>query len=362
MKILLITPTSWQVIGFRSKLIEQMQKNNHEVSVITFDSIHQDEIRVRGVGFYCTNDSNRSGNPLKVFSLKNRYYKIIKKINPDLVFTFMLKTNIFGVLATYKAGIKKIYSMVEGGGDVFINQSLKWRFIRYYIRYLYKKSLKHSRKVFFLNKDDQLEFISKKIIKEQQSEIVNGIGVDLHNFYFSPITHKNNFLMVARLLKNKGVFEYCECARIVKHAYPNAIFNYVGEEGDISVSDLAVYINSGAINYHGYSKDVRKFYLESSVFVLPSYREGLPVSVMEAEAMGRMIITTDTNGCRDTVIDGKNGFLVKVGDVESLVKKVLWCIENEHEVIKMGKNARHYAEQKYDHAKVNIQILEKIGL
>lgn len=361
MKVLIITPTSDQVVGFRKNLIEHLQVAGCCVAVLTFDDTYKRMALDRKIEFHCISDKNRSLNPFKILSLKNKYCKIIKEVKPDIVFTFMLKPNTFGVLAAKKAGVKNIYSMVEGAGDVFINNGLKWKVIRKVVCGLYKKAFKNSKKVFFLNNDDKAEFIQRKLVKKEQCEIIHGIGVDLEKFAYKPIKNNRTFLMVARMLKTKGVYEYCKCARIVKQKYPDAVFNYLGAEGTVTLADIKEYIDDGSINYLGTTTDVRPYYEDCSAYVLPSYREGMPVSVMEAEAIGRAVITSDTNGCRDTVVVGKNGFLVPVGSVEKLVEKVIWCIEHPKEAEQMGKNARAFAEESFNEKKINEMIIGVIN-
>ena len=360
-KILLITPTSGQVIGFRAKLIETLQQNEYEVSALTFDREREQEIESKNIKFYCVEDKNRSLNPFKILSLKNKYCKIIKEVKPDIVFTFMLKPNTFGVLAAKKAGVKNIYSMVEGAGDVFINNGLKWKLVRKVVCSLYKKAFKNSKKVFFLNKDDKAEFIQRKLVKKEQCEIIHGIGVDLEKFAYKPIKNNRTFLMVARMLKTKGVYEYCKCARIVKQKYPDVVFNYLGAEGTVTLADIKEYIDDGSINYLGTTTDVRPYYEDCCAYVLPSYREGMPVSIMEAEATGRAIIATDVNGCRDTVCVGENGFLVPRGDYKQMAEKAIWCIEHSKEVEQMGKNARLFAEENFEKKKINARLIEIIA-
>lgn len=360
-KILLICGTSQTVLNFRVGLIRALQAEDIEVSVITLDSVFKKEIVALNVDFYCVEDKNRSLNPFKILSLKNKYCKIIKEVKPDIVFTFMLKPNTFGVLAAKKAGVKNIYSMVEGAGDVFINNGLKWKVIRKVVCGLYKKAFKNSKKVFFLNNDDKAEFIQRKLVKKEQCEIIHGIGVDLEKFAYKPIKNHRTFLMVARMLKTKGVYEYCKCARIVKQKYPDAVFNYLGAEGTVTLADIKEYVDDGSINYLGTTTDVRPYYEDCSMFVLLSnYREGLPMSIMEAEAVGRGIITSNGVGCRDTVVDGYNGFIISQGDYEQMAEKVIWCIEHPEEAEQMEKNARAFAEENFDQKKINEFILSKL--
>lgn len=360
MKILLICNTSGSIINFRKKLIEKLQEKSHTVCAVAFDEEFKEDIENRGVEFYSVNDKNRTVNPLKILTLKKRYLSIIKKVQPDIVFTFMLKPNIFGVRAAKKAGVKKIFSMVEGTGDVFINNGLKWKLIRFVVCKMYKKSFKSSQKVFFLNNDDRAEFLSRKLVKPEQCEIIPGIGVDFEHFAYKPIKNNNTFLMVARMLKTKGVIEYCKAARIVKQSHPEAVFNYLGGEGNIKVADIQEYIDDGSLNYLGTTKDVRPYLEECSVYVLPSYREGMPISIIEAEATGRAVIASNTNGCRDTVIEGDNGFLIACRDYNALADKIIWFLENPDEAKRMGQNSRNFAEEHFDQKKINEEIVGKL--
>ncbi len=360
MKILLICNTSGSILTFRRTLILKLQNEGHKIAVIAFDDNNKDVIEGMGVEFYEVSDSNRSMNPLSVLTLKNKYVKVIKKIQPDIVFTFMLKPNIFGVQAAKKAGVKTVYSMVEGAGDVFINGGFKWRLVRSFVCGMYRKSFRYVKKVFFLNNDDKTEFLSRKLVKEEQCEIIPGIGVDLEHFAYKPIKNRRTFLMIARMLKTKGVTEYCKAARIVKQKYPDAVFNYLGAEGNLKVSDIQEYIDDSSINYLGTTKDVRPYLEDCAAIILPSYREGMPMAIMEAEAVGRAVLATDVPGCRDAVINGYNGFLVSQGDYEAIAEKIIWCIENSENTEAYGINSRKLAEEKFDQKIVNMKVLDII--
>lgn len=356
-KILLVCVTSQNVITFRKGLISHLQGKGYEVSVVAFDSEYKKEIEEMGVRFYSIEDSNRSLNPLKILTLKGRYQRLIKTIAPDVVFTFMLKPNIFGVMAAKAAGVDRIFSMVEGAGDVFINNSFKWKIIRTVVCFLYRMSFKHPNKVFFLNSDDKSEFVSRRLVKDDKCLTIPGVGVDLEHFAHKPLTNHKTFLMVARMLKTKGVIEYCECARRVRQNHPDAVFNYLGAEGNISLNDIQEYIDDGSINYLGVTKDVRPFLEACSCFVLPSYREGCSMSIMEAEAAGRCIITTDSIGCKDSVEDGYNGFIVPRKNVDSLVEKCIFILDNPATLEQMSANSRTFAEENFDSTKINNKII-----
>lgn len=361
-KILLLCASSQSVINFRCSLIERLRDQGYRVSITAFDCDYEKEIRALGVDFYHIDDENRSTNPFHIVSLPKKYEKIIRIVNPDIVFTFMLKPNIFGVKAAHKSGVRKIYAMVEGAGDVFHYTSLKWKLLRQVICLFYKSSLRFCQKVFFLNRDDAEEFSSRGLVRKEQCEVIKGIGVDLEKFSYQPIQKKASFLMIARMLENKGVLEYCRAAREVKKAYPEADFYYLGAEGNVKIADIQTYLDDGSIRYGGTVKDVRPYLKACSVFVLPSsYREGLPMSIMEAEATGRAILTSDNFGCRDTLVNGYNGFLVQRHDVEDLQQKMRWFIEHPEEEERMGQNSRQFAEEHFDQKVINRRILDLIG-
>ena len=360
-KILLICNKTVDVMNFRRGLIETLQKNDYEVFVIAFDEQRRADIEALGVQFFCIADKNRSVNPLRILSLKGKYVKLIRQIRPDIVFTFALKPNIFGVAAAKTAGVKKIFAMVEGAGDVFINDSLKWKIVRAFVCWQYKKSFRHANKVFFLNEDDKAEFLSRRLVQPAQCEIIHGIGVDLERFAFCPIENYRTFLMVARMLKTKGVMEYCEVARRVRKKYPDAVFNYLGAEGTVKVSDIQEYIDDGSIRYLGTTNDVRAYLQESTAMILLSRREGMPMSIMEAESIGRVIITTDNVGCKDTVVEKYNGFLVQTGDIEATVERAVWIIEHPEETAEMCKNSREFAKSHFDKNTINGFLFSFIG-
>ena len=230
------------MLNFRLGLIKALNESGYDVSVVALDETFKKEIEKYGVKFYSVNDANRGLNPFKLLSIKTKYYKVIKSVAPDIVFTFMLKPNLFGIPAARRAGIKKIYCMVEGQGDVFINNGLKWKIIRRFVCKKYKKSFKAVKKAFFLNADDRADFLNRGLLDESLCEIVPGVGVDLEKFAAKPVKNHATFLMIARMLKTKGVAEYCRAARLVKQRYPNAKFNYLGAEGVIKLGDIQPYI------------------------------------------------------------------------------------------------------------------------
>lgn len=356
-KIVLICVTSQNVMTFRVGLIKALQNRNYDVSVVAFDEDYKAEIESLGVDFYCVPDSNRSMNPFKILSLQGKYEKLLKEIQPSTVFTFMLKPNAFGVPAAQKVGVANIYSMVEGAGDAFVQDSLKWKIVRAVVCRLYRQAFRNSKRVFFLNEDDKAEFLSRELVKAVQCEQINGVGVDLEKFEYKPMQNQRNFVMVARMLKTKGVHEYCEAARLVKQKYPDAVFKYVGKEGDVTAEDLREYIDGGIIEYVGETKDVRPYYEECTANILPSYREGFGLVNAEAAAVGRPSISCDTVGTKETVRDGYNGFLTELKNPEALAEKIIYLIENPDEAKRMGENARTFAEEHFAQERINEKVL-----
>lgn len=360
-KVLMLCASSNSVRNFRQPLIRKLKNEGFQVGVCAFDEDNKKLIEDLGVDFFCIPSHNRTINPFHLVKQKKKYKKLIKEYNPDIVFTFVLKPNTLGVMAAHKVGIKYIYSTVEGAGDAFLNNTLKWKIIRFIMCRWYKKSFKHVKKVFFLNKDDKAEFISRGLVCEKKCELINGVGLDLQRFEQKPIKNKKTFLMVARMLKTKGVYEFCQCARLVKQKYPDAVFNYLGAEGTVKLQDIKEYIDDGSVSYLGTTTDVRPYLEDCSMLLLPSYREGLPMSIIEAEAVGRGIITSDNVGCRDTVIDGYNGFLIPNGDAKLMAEKVCFAIENPDDVIKMGQNSRRFAEENFNQEKITQKVLDVIN-
>ncbi len=361
MKYLLIATRSKEIMNFRKTFIEYLVDNGHSVSVIAFDGERKQDIESLNAKVFVIEQNNRGLNPFSILSFKKRVKNIVKAEKPDVVLTYQLKPNALTVNISKKAGAKKVFCMVEGLGDVYIKKGLKWKLIRAVVNRLYKSSFNKAEKVFFLNNDDKAELLKRKLVKEDKCVVINGIGVDLKHFEQKPLKNDNVVLMVARMLKSKGVYEYLECARKVKKVYPSATFNYLGAEGDISVKDIQKYIDDGTIHYLGVVKDVRPYLEECSMLILPTYREGLPMSIMEAESVGRAIITTNSVGAKETVEDGYNGFLIQSKNVSELTEKVLYLLENKEQLEIMGKNSRIFAEKNFDKNLINKQVYEIVS-
>mgnify|MGYP002879628692 CR=1 FL=1 len=219
--------------------------------------------------------------------------------------------------------------------------------------------------VIFQNQDDIKDLQDMKVLsKAKEAALVNGSGVDTEFFAVEPLPEKLSFLMLARFVKSKGIIEYAEAAKIVKKVYPQTNFILIGPEdmspNSFPIEEINRFVDEGRINYLGPKKDVLPFIQKCSVFVLPSYHEGMPRTVIEAMAIGRPIITTDTAGCQETVSNGINGWLVPVKNIDALVEKMFWFIENSDKLIAMGVESRHLAEKKFDVNHINADIMRVI--
>lgn len=359
-KITLICSRSIPVTIFRKGLVKELQNNNYDVSIIALDNDREEEIKSWGVDFYYTYQNNRSTNPLDKITLFKEFKKILNKIKPDIVFTFQVTPNTIGALAARSCGIKNIYSMVEGAGDVFVYNNLKWKIIRFFTCLLLKVSFMNVNKVFFINNDDKNEFVQRKIVKDNKTVVIPGIGVDINYFTYKPIKNTNTFLMAARLMPAKGVIEYCKAAELVKKEYPNTTFNLIGEEFTLRYNDIKEYIDNGIINYYGYQKDVRPYIEECYMHILPSYREGFGLVIAEAGAMGRASIASNTQGCKDAVIENETGLLFKNKDYNDLANKIIYSLNNVDIIKDMSLKAYELSKDKYNKDVINKIILKEI--
>lgn len=367
-KIVIISQYSPSLIIFRGDLIRTMVELGHKVICLGPEAGFEQPLQELGAD-YRQIPLHRTGlNPLKdvktLFSLR----KVLKETKPDIVFSYTVKPIVYGSIAAHMAGVRRMYAMITGLGYVFIGQTFKQRLLTQIVAFLYRRGLKYNQVVFFQNPDDLHLFVSESIVpKTAKPVLVNGSGVNIEKFAFAPPKLSPvAFLLIARLIKDKGILEYVESARLLKQKYPAAKFQLLGpldiNPAAITQEQLERWTKEGIIEYLGKTNDVRPYIAEASVYVLPSYREGTPRSVLEAMSMGRPIITTDAPGCRKTVIDGKNGFLVPVKDVDALKSAMEKFILEPDLISQMGKQSRVIAEEKYDVHKVNRVILQEMGL
>ena len=367
-KIAIISSHARSLIDFRGVLIANLILKNMQVFAFApnFDEQTRGELIKLGAEpvDLCM---HRSGvSPFDDFvSIVDIYLKL-RELRPEVVLSYFIKPVIYGTLAAWLAGVPGRIAMIEGLGYVFTyparELSLKRRFLRYIVSAMYRMSLKLANRVVFLNVDDRAEFLDLGLVDQRKAICINGIGIDLKKWYPVPICVESvSFLMVARLLREKGVYEYAEAAKYVKLRYPQAQFVLLGgadeNPGAVKLDQVSAWHEQGLLSWHGHVP-VAKHIKAASVYVLPSYREGVPVSTMEAMAMGRPVITTDVPGCRETVLDGVNGFLVPAKDAVMLAEKMIWFIENPSSIPAMGAASRRISEDKFDVHKINTQLMQ----
>lgn len=367
------------VLNFRGKLLEEIHQQGYAIHIIAPDlTLFETEQRnLEALGYYVYEvPMQRTGaNPIADLKTLRCIYNIIKKIKPNYVLSYTIKPVIYGTLAAWLAKVPHRFALITGLGYAFQNveEDSQRSFFQKTVHGLYRQALSHSHKVFFQNPDDLKLFQDLKLLQSNlPTVVVNGSGVNITEFNTLPFPlHSRNkpkisFLLIARLLGDKGVREYAEAAKLIKLQHAEVEFHLVGwideNPAAIQQQELDTWIADARLKYWGKLSDVRPAIAESSVYVLPSYREGTPRTVLEAMAMGRAIITTDAPGCRETVIPGENGFLVEVKSVSSLVNAMQEFINNPALIEQMGQRSREIALHKYDVHQVNRHMIQEMGL
>ena len=359
--ILLVGNTAWSMYNFRRNLMQHLVKLGCKVSVLAPSEADFDEkIRALGVDFYDLPLSAKGTNPISDIALTWRIRRYIKKLKPDFAFFYTIKPNIYGGFAAKLCKLPYI-AVTTGLGYTFIVDN--W--VSKLARKLYKLSFKGAEKVWFLNDDDKKDFMKYKILPSEKTFILKGEGVDTERFSVAEMPTKTSFLLMARMLWDKGVGEFVEAARILKKEYPEAEFNLLGflnaeNPAAISEEQIRAWEQEGVVNYLGVTKDVRPFIKDTTSLVLPSYREGIPISLLEAASMGRIIVTTNAVGCRDAVDDSVNGFLVPVKDPIVLADAMRKVIEMSYEEkVAMGLAGRKKVENEFADELV-VKVYEKV--
>jgi len=367
-KIVLIASLAESLINFRLHLIKEFLARDYAVTTIAPDDAIVAEILTNlGVKFIAVPLQRNGNNPLNDMLLLKKLFFLIREEQPDIVLSYTIKPVIYGTLAAKLAGVKQIYAMLTGTGYIFSNNNLKSRIIGLIARNMFRMILRFNTKLFFQNKDNLAFFIYSRLIRKNQPVVVvNGSGVDIKHFYPVPLPSTISFLMIARLIIDKGIREYVEAARLIKKCYPSVVFKLVGwidtNPNAITQQELCEWIESDTIQFLGKIGDVRQVITDTAIYVLPSYGEGTPRTVLEAMAMGRPIITTDVPGCRETVIEGENGLMVPVRNSHALAKAMHYFLENPLSIAQMGQKSRCLAEDKYDVNKVNQSILKEMEI
>lgn len=374
MRIAIIGTTAASMISFRKELIKLLCSHGHEVYAFAIDYDDEVKHKIRGYGAIPVDYKfSRTGlNPFTDIINTLRLSKTLKNINPDLVFSYFSKPVIFGTIAAKLAGITKINAMLEGLGYFFTSSgkkdSLKVIILREILIVLYRFSFRYVDNLIFLNADDKKDLLEDARINVKNVSVLGGIGLDINEYpYVAPPTNPVSFIFVARFLQEKGVYEFIQAAKIVKDKFPDTHFYMLGDldvhnPGSLTIDSFNQLKNSGIIELPGHVENVQDWLAKASVFVLPSYREGFPRSTQEAMAMGRAVITSDVPGCRETVIDGVNGFLIQARAPADLAEKMLRFLDDPKLITVMGAASHEIARLRFDSEVVNDKLLSILKL
>ncbi|MDO7886088.1 glycosyltransferase family 4 protein [Hymenobacter cheonanensis] len=370
MRVALVINTSWNIWNFRRGLVRALQAAGHEVLAIAPPDAYSDRLETElGCRYVPILMENKGTNPLKDVQLTRRFVAVYRRERPDVVLHFTIKPNIYGTLAARIAGVPSINN-VSGLGTVFIVENL----VSKVARGLYRLAFQFPHKVFFQNNDDRELFIRYGLIKPALTGLVPGSGVDLARFRPAPAAEQApgepfTFLMVARVLYEKGIVEYFEAAKQVRAALPAGAVRFqllgaLDEAGGVGVprATFEQWLGAGDIDYLGTSDNVAAHLHQADCVVLPSYREGTPKTLLEAAACGKPLVTTDVPGCRETVQNGRNGYLCQVRDAADLADKLLAVAQlPPARLAALGAASRQLAEEKFDEQLVLGQYLAAVA-
>jgi len=367
MRILVISPKNKTVFNFRGDLIRDMISAGNEVMVVGPNREYVDDIMALGVSEFIEvplvkDNTSIKGDLAYLKSLK----RVMREKKPDLVFSYTIKPVIYGSMAARSAGVPNIYAMVTGLGRIYASGGIKTKILRFATKILYKRAFKACRKVIFQNADDIEMLVGEKYLPREKAMKVDGSGVNMDRFVRAELPESPVFLMVSRIIREKGVMEYCEAARELKKAVPEArcilLGGFDASIGALKKEDIEGYINDGSIEFPGEVKDPVAFYHSASVFVLPSYyREGLPRTILEAMSSGRAVITTDWPGCRDAVENGKSGFLVEPKNASELAERMIALARDRELLASMAEASYERCKNQYEVGIINARMKEIIG-
>jgi glycosyltransferase involved in cell wall biosynthesis len=371
MKIAVVGSVPRSLVNFRGPMIRRMVEAGAEVVGVApgRDTGVEAALSDLGAGYASYRLERAGTNPLRDLVAVRDLQDLFRDVAPDLVLAYTMKPVIYGLYAARLAGVPRRAAMITGLGYAFEGGSVKRRAVSAVARRLARTALRGAEVAFFQNPDDQAFFERAGLLGPGTRAVrVNGTGVDLDHFAAAPVpAGPPRFLFMGRLLRAKGVPEFVEAAVRVKAEHPGARFLLLGSvdanPGSVSQAWVDGHVASGTVEHLGRAEDVRPVLAESSVFVLPTaYREGVPRSTQEALALGRPVITTDRPGCRETVVEGENGFLVPPHDAGALVDAMRAFAEDPGLAARMGAASRAHAERRYDVESINDVIVDALGL
>jgi glycosyltransferase involved in cell wall biosynthesis len=365
LRIAVVSNTAWNLLNMRKNVILALQSDGHYVVAVAPVDEYVKGLLSAGIEFSSVPISGSGTNPAKELMSVIRLALKFRKHKVDLVLSYTPKGNLYSALACSALSVPFVPN-VSGLGRAFISKS----FITWVAQTLYRITFNRAHRVFFQNLDDMDAFICSGLVRPEQSERLPGSGVDLRRFTSTPLVSRcaNTpvFLLVARMLWDKGVGEYVEAARSVQTLYPDARFQLLGyldvdNPSAVPRAQVNTWVAEGVVEYLGATDDVRPFLMEADCVVLPSYREGVPRTLLEAAAIARPVITTDAPGCRDTVIHGETGFLCRPADALDLAEKLLHFVAlSPDERQAMGQRGRKFVEQNFDERMVIQQYLDVV--
>ena len=371
MRVLVLSSLSFSLVNFRGQLLRSMVAEGHDVVASAPDRDPDVEARLAsmGVRFVQTPMSRAGSNPLADLQTVASYVRLILSERPGLVVAYTQKPIIYGGLAARLAGGCRFFALMSGLGYVFSQAADERPLLRSLVRRLYRSALRGAETVFVFNGDDREEMLRQRILSPRQRVVqVPGSGVDVDLFRSVPVpAGAPTFLMIGRYMRDKGIADFIEAAKIVRQRHPDVRFQLLGrveDQSPTSVSRAQVEQWAGDwVELIDETRDVRPYLAASTVFVLPSYyREGLPRTILEAMATGRPIVTTDMPGCREPVAHGVNGLLVPPQSAESLAAALLRFVDEPDLAQRMGKESRRIAERQYDVTLVNSLLLSEMKL
>lgn len=353
-RILFVGNTAWSMYNFRGNLIKRLAQDYEVCVAAPFDAVFSDKIIALGAKFLSIEIAAKGTNPITDSFLTAKFVRLFKQEQVDFIFLYTIKPNIYGGVAARMCKIPFI-AVTTGLGYTFVVDNMISRIARK----LYKFSFKHAKQVWFLNKEDEADFLKYKLLDKKKSWVLHGEGVDTMRFALKSMPDKVSFLLMARMLWDKGVGDFVEAARIVKRKHPQIEFKLLGflnaeNPSAISEAQIKSWEKEGLVKYLGVTNNVVPYLTDATSLVLPSYyREGIPMTLLEAASMGRVLITTDNVGCRDTVDDNKTGFICPIKNVKMLAGCMLKLVEmKQEERISMGKAARDKVLNEFDEKRV----------
>jgi glycosyltransferase involved in cell wall biosynthesis len=350
MRVAIVLNTSWNIYNFRMGLVKAFINKGYEVHAIAPHDEYSQKLVDLGCIYHRVKMDSRGVNPIKDFALTFELFSIYRKVKPDVVLHYTIKPNIYG---TFAASLLKlpVINNVCGLGTSFLNQN----FVSWVALKLYKLAFQFPKLVYFQNNDDKAFFIDNKIVSEDASDVLPGSGINLQKFEKADIEQKQDFtfLLVSRLIHDKGILEYIEAIKLLKTRGVNARFQLLGSKDTahrrgIEENIITEWLNNDAVEYLGSTDDVRPYLKSSDCVVLPSYREGTPKSLIEAASTGRPIVTTDVAGCNNIVKEHVNGLLCKPMDAIDLADKMEMMINFDPSTREqMGKKGRLMVEERF---------------